>query len=307
MGNNYIYNINNNTNKKETETLINNLHYEYENLKNKVDLEIREIKMKLYEKEQEIQELNNLIQTRDIYIKDMEVLVNNMNAKFCKNYMESIDNNSADEVNFYTHKQLLRDFKNLSLENKGLRELNTRLEKENNIRKDKEMKIMQLLYTLNKKGIPIDDIVGEIKTEQSDNNNFNEASFLSSDPFGRENKSIDNSIYTPINIDPPKFQKKPDMIPTLNLNNINDQFNSEYISPMKQCKVEYNSHNNGNIIGAKNKQSGNNVNHSTHNQNIFNTVDTEEAILNSHKKLQLVSNLKNFKTKIFSINNVDLK
>lgn len=265
--NNFINNINLSTqnviNNNNSNLSINNenngnsllfeqLKNDYNNLKIQMREELNIINNKLKEKDREIKELNSLLERKDKYIKDLEIMLNDINKKFDQDRSATLKspqaNGEADEYLYYSHKQLMRDFKMLSQENKNLRDSNNQLETELNQRKEKEIKIMQLLFYLNRKGIPIEEIIENesfadvLGSNPHDDNssiyNKNLSPSHSIAEIGKIlNKSAESTLFTPITIDPPISKtliKKPEKIPALNLDNINSKFNSEYVSPVNK-------------------------------------------------------------------------
>jgi hypothetical protein len=253
-----------------------------------------DFKIKLEEKDKEIEDINFQLINKDKYIKDLENILNDINFKVGGPKDIKDVNESLEGVNFYSHKQLLRDYKELSLENKNLREVNNRLDKDLKLKKEKEVKIMRLLYYLNKNGIPIEDLMeNEIKNfktdseggygESADNNYDNFSIEVDEDlnsvySDNKAMKSLDRTMYTPIYIDPPKQVTKNDKIPILNLHHINDNYNTEYLSPVKNGTF-----NNYNTV--------NNTLHDDQANSLYklNILQTEE---NFNKKLKINNKLK---------------
>lgn len=240
--NNFINNINLSTknvinNNKEqvtsNEHKLDELKNDYKKLKSQMKEEIKDIKNKLKEKDKEIKEMNNTLEGKDKYIKDLEIVINDMNKKVSQS-QEANNDNENNELHFYSHKQLLRDYNMLNSENKNLREVNNKLESEINMRKEKEIKIMKLLYYLNKKGIAIDEILeNEINDDEKtfDDALATEQSIIFSDSK-LMNKSVDSSMYLPLSLEPIKKSSiKPERVPNLNLTDINSKYNSDYLSP----------------------------------------------------------------------------
>jgi hypothetical protein len=226
--NKYINNINYSTqNVIKTE---NNSNYEkmkkqYKELKTILKEKENHYETLLIMKDKELGDMNALIENKEKFIKDLENLVNHLNKKFTALKEKEDDSSSQkssnsytnDEIYMYQYKQLLRDYNTLNNENKNLRDKIQKIENELNIRNEKEIKIMKLLYYLNKQGIHIDQLL-----QQEASNEDVEVSILTIN---------ESSIFTPINIDPPKDFIKPEFIPNLDFTNLNSKYNNEYLSP----------------------------------------------------------------------------
>ncbi len=121
----------------------------------------------------------------------------------------------------YQNKQLIRENKSLKSENIKLFHEKTEINKLVDELKNKEEKLMRILYSLNKKGKIIDQVF-EQNTSINNNKSLDNISCSESD------------IYLPITLEPPKDLHKLEQIPLLNLTDINENFNLDYLSPMNQ-------------------------------------------------------------------------
>ncbi len=141
------------------------------------------------------------------------------------------DKCESNEIYLYSQKQLLRDNKVLTNENKQLRESVIKLEKDLENLKVKEVKMMKILFTLSRKGVAINDIVdNELTTEYKKDKKSSDITSIELERDRSENVSINDSMYTPIYTEPAKVVKKPEKVPFLDLYNINNSilnFNSE--------------------------------------------------------------------------------
>jgi len=212
---------------------------ELEKLKKNIiekDKEIKELKIMLDSKDQNTNELEKMIQA----MREKESEVKNLKNNYISNNEENIEiDKDHEELLLYQNKQLMRDFKNLSSENKNLREFISQLEKEIKSSKDKEMKIMHILYTLKKKGVSIESLLSEEFPKELAEISLNFKANRKYLEIPETSRSLDNSMYTPICIDSPCNFKKPDKIPTLNLDNINNLYNKDYVSPSKIKEKKY--------------------------------------------------------------------
>ena len=269
-----------------------NFKFEFEDKINNMQNEMNKTKNSLEEKEKFIEELQNQIFIKDTYIIEMEenlhnfkiknnshsILVSenhsmydktgtNINSPNKLDNTSNMPNNSNNELFLYDQKQFIREKKLLINENLTLCEKINEMDTIINLQKDKEIKLMKLLFYLNKQGIPIDDIIqNEINCEKSlmDDNNLK--------PL-ESSKSLDSSIFLPLTLDKPFAFIKPDHIPILNLKNINSQYNLEYGSP----KVALNYQSSFTDPNYNNKSQTNNNKKNNNNiliQNISN-VDTD--------------------------------
>lgn len=208
------------------------------------NLEFEKLKKNLMDKEKEIKDLKSLLEKRDKKIKEIEKSKISIKEKpnLKNNYMShNIGENlnieadkDQEELICYQNKQLLRDYKNLCSENKNFRDVISQLEKDIKACKEKEIKIMHILYSLNKKGVLAENLLSEEFPKELADLNLNFKASRKVSENIETSRSLDNSMYTPICIDsPPCFFKKPDKIPLLNLNNINNLYNKDFLSPSK--------------------------------------------------------------------------
>jgi hypothetical protein len=201
------------------------------------NLELEKLKKKLAEKEKEIKELKSMLETKDQKLIDLEKTTTQITKEkegeiknMKNNYMSNNEENSEidkdhEELLLYQNKQLMRDYKNLSSENKNLRDFIAQLEKDMKTSKDKEVKIMHILYTLKKKGVAIENLLSEEFPKELAEISLNFKANRKYLEIPETSRSLDNSMYTPICIDSPCYFKKPDKIPSLNLDNINSLYN----------------------------------------------------------------------------------
>ena len=205
------------------------------------NLECERLKKSLDEKDKAIREFKILLENKDKKMKEFENSLMQVNKQTSNknNYLtnnielrnlESIDLDQ-EELEMYQNKQLMRDFKNLSSENKNLREVISNLERDMKVSKEKEMKIMHILYSLKKKGVKVESLISEEFPKELTDISKNLVASRKTSENSETNRSLDNSMYTPICIDSPYNFKKPDKIPSLNLDNINSLYNKDYLSP----------------------------------------------------------------------------
>ena len=170
----------------------------------------------------EQKKFNKILHDKEKQIAEMEKTFKEYNKKLA--IKEECDTN---EIYLYNQKQLLRDNKLLSTENKQLRDSVSKLEKEIENLKIKEVKIMKILFSLSRKGIAINDIVeNELSSELKFNVKFKgDSSSQEIEKDKDETISINDSMYTPLYIDSEKKNViKPGIVPSLNLYNINNSF-----------------------------------------------------------------------------------
>jgi len=143
--------------------------------------------------------------------------------------------NNQNELSLYDQKQFIRERNLLINENKNLFEKINDLERILNFQKEKEIKLMKVLFFLNKQGIPIDEIIkNQILTEKSSREEISQINRENENFTPLEScKSMDSLMFLPITLEKPNFFLKPQAIPNLNLKNINNKFNMEYESPKK--------------------------------------------------------------------------
>ena len=170
----------------------------------------------------EVQILNNILLEKESQIKKLEEAQNDLKKKLL--IKEKCETN---EIYLYTQKQLTRDNKMLSNENKQLRDNIIKLEKEIVGYKQKEVKIMKILYSLSKKGISINEILEKDSIPDLKQSNLNLNSDTITNETINENRaesiSINDSMYAPLYIiEPTNNVTKQNLVPKLNLININN-------------------------------------------------------------------------------------
>jgi len=122
-------------------------------------------------------------------------------------------------------------------ENKGLFNKLSEMEKLLNFQKEKEIKLMKVLFFLNKQGIPIDDIIeNQLISEKSEINENSEINRENNFSPLESSKSMDSLMYLPLTLTKPSSYTKPEVIPLLNLRDINNKYNLEYGSAKKSNK-----------------------------------------------------------------------
>jgi hypothetical protein len=139
----------------------------------------------------------------------------------------------------------LRDLNMLNNENISLKEQNNNVKNELDIIKEKEMKMMKILYVLNKKGIQIEEILENELIISPDNQSSYHSTIDHKRNYNNNDDSLDqtqeideSALFLPITLEPPKVFLKPKMIPNLNLTNINSMHNENYGSPIKKNNIE---------------------------------------------------------------------
>lgn len=172
---------------------------------NSPDKSIEDLKNAIKEKEKEISFLKNQLLSKDKYISEMESEIISLKT----------NKTEVSEYDEYAKKQMMRNVKLLQAENFQLRD-------EVNKFKLKEIKMMKLLYNLNKKGIPIDSMIDCAEEEigtgaETDKTN---GTFI---PLIDEGEVVKNLV-------------RPDIVPKLNFDQLNQKFNENYFSPLVNNK-----------------------------------------------------------------------
>ena len=168
------------------------------------------LQSELEDKEKTINNLKEILNNKEQIINDL------------KNEITQLKNtkNEEDEYEQYSKKIMLRNIKSLTVENNDLR-------KELEIYKNKEIKIMSILYNLNKNGIPIDDLVNFAEDPNFNTDNTNITSSNTFIPIYLKSNSNINNFY----------DIKNDMnIPNLNFDNLNQKYNEDFILNNKNNK-----------------------------------------------------------------------
>jgi hypothetical protein len=189
------------------------------------------------------------------------------------------------ELLLYDRKQFIRERRLLIGENKSLFDKVNEMEKTINFQKEKEVKLMKLLFFLNKQGFPIDEIIqNHVLTEKSDRDGNRSLMRESAKTPISSYQSMDSLMYLPITLDKPMPYVKPQVIPILDFTDINNNFNLEYDSGQKSI------HLNNNIINSThNLKNSVNVNESSSSFFAFNKIKNERncdnSIINNISKL----------------------
>ncbi len=220
---------------------------------------------------------------------------NENNNKIMLDYKNKIKNNNdsatednaienisepVNEMSLYDQKQFIREKHMLQSENKSLFNKLNEMEKLVNFQKEKEVKLMKVLYYLNKQGIPIDEIIqnqyllfsekSEIDEQIISQINHPESNFT---PL-ESSKSMDSLMYLPLTLEKPNIFLKPNVIPVLNFNGINSKFNLEYGSAKtkdsnknKICITDPSYYNHNNVVCVNND---NNLSNNLIEENYYN-------------------------------------
>ncbi len=222
-------------------------------------------------------------------------------------------NKEEQELLLYDQKQFIRERRLLIAENKSLFEKMNEMEKLITFHKDKEIKLMKVLYYLNKQGIPINDII------QKEILSSDKSSREKDSQIGRENnlsshesqKSMDSLMYFPITLEKPFPYQKPEKIPILDFKDINSKFNLEYDSPRKSSIVNKNSYNEASLIECDYSEENddrykeiNYSNNSNYNYNEKNRIEKDD--LKNIKNFNTIQNDMDIRTKVKELNNQKL-
>ncbi len=173
----------------------------------------------------------NLISTKNDLNSSISILDSN---HIDKNNKFSID----DAGSFLNIRmQLIEERKQFLLENNYLFDKIIELENALNIQKEKQLKLMKVLFFLNKQGIPINDIIQN--QILSNNKNIGDIEHnIKNSSIIQSNRSIESLMYLPITLEKPNAFSKLTIIPSLNLKNINAKFNLEYNSAKNPNKLK---------------------------------------------------------------------
>ena len=182
----------------------------------------------------EIELKNNEINILKIEISEKNKIIKTLNDE---NINLKNDKSEEEEYEQYSKKIMIRNVKLLTSENQQLR---------NEIEqyKRKIMTMMKILYNMKNKGIPIDEFVENVENNISSNNS----------KLNSQKSDITNHSFIPLYIEnnddlneniSVKNQMK---IPSLNLEQLNNKYNFEYLSPNDNNKKPNNNNNSNNII-----------------------------------------------------------
>ena len=185
------------------------------------------------------------IKYKDNIIKEQENIINllKQNEKSLKEQTQIINNKYED---------LKQKYQNVLNENAMLKEQSDNDNKNINFLKEKELKLMRMLYLIREKGIDINEILNEVKNESN-----NESINRSQESFGNNNNSSTMTIYFPDKITMPNIMetKKAEIIPKIDFNQIPEYtFDEDKQNSMNEMpnQEEYNYNYNYNDIGLNN-------------------------------------------------------
>lgn len=219
--------------------------------------------------------------------------------------------NEQNEILLYDQKQFIREKRLLVSENKSLFEKIGELEKLLNIHKEKEIKLMKVLFFLNKQGVPIDDIIkNQVIPDKTPRGEISQISINETNQSQNESfKSVESLMFYPITLSKPALFEKPQIIPNLDLKDINKKFNLEYETARKSNKVIINNNDSIKQTFTKfiNDRNGEikKENYQGH-KNFQNNTPTDHFEKESDKKINLSSNkdlsdIQNFNNNLESI------
>ncbi len=178
-----------------------------------------EDKLKIEKLMKEKENKEKEIKYKDKIIKEQENIITllKQNEKNLKEQNQIINNKYED---------LRKKYQNILNEN---RMLNEKIEDDNkniNFLKEKELKLMRMLYLIKEKGIDINAILNEVKNE-SNNESINKSQEIETNNF---NNSSNTTIYFPDKIKMQNIMetKKAEIVPKMNFNQIPEySFQSE--------------------------------------------------------------------------------
>lgn len=206
------------------------------------------------QRDAEIIKLKDQLQSQAKYMKDIE------------KELVSLKENKQEENEYdeYAKKQMVRNVKLLSAENRQLHEEITEF-------KNKEIKLMKLLFEMKKRGIPIEDMIDCVDDSISNTNNINNQ---------LSNNSEISVTFTPLILNTEdNFTVKPEMIPKLNFNQLNEKYNLEHFcfqaKPTNTQAATSGTSNNTNLFSSGTS------NHS-HSHDYFNNNNSKQQNNNNH-------------------------
>jgi hypothetical protein len=166
-------------------------------------------KMKIEKLIKEKENKDKEIKYKDSIIKEQENIISllKQNEKNLKEQNQIINNKYED---------LKKNYQDLINENLMLKEQSDNDNKNINFLKEKEVKLMRMLYLIKEKGIDINEILNEVKNESN-----NESINKSQESYGNNNSST-MTIYFPDKINMPNIMetKKAEIVPKIDFNQI---------------------------------------------------------------------------------------
>ena len=184
------------------------------------------------------------IKYKDNIIKEQENIINllKQNEKSLKEQTQIINDKYGD---------LKQKYQNLLNENAMLKEQSDNDNKNINFLKEKELKLMRMLYLIKEKGIDINEILNEVKNESN-----NESINRSQESFGNNNNNSSTmTIYFPDKITMPNIMetKKAEIIPKIDFNQIPEYtFDEDKQNSMNEIPNQDEYNYNYNDIGFNN-------------------------------------------------------
>lgn len=249
-----ITNLNNNISSIKKNTMVNKTTLNTPIDSDRKDEQIMNLKKEIKDKEIELYEMKNIYSNKQNYIKELENKLSSM----------KINKNVDEEYEKYSKIVMNKNVKMLTIENENLH-------KQLKEYKEKDLKMMKILYNLQKKGIKIDDLLENELNENDDKNNL-----LKCDDENVLKTDTTINTFTPLNLNDEQknISCKSSInlnqnLPVLPLGKINDYYNEEYIVKNQNDNIQIQITNNYdcNIIKQSDLENYNNKVNEINNMN----------------------------------------
>ena len=202
--------------------------------------QIKILNKEIENKTNEIYNLTNIVNEKDIYIKNLEEKISLLN----------VNQNVDKEYEKYSKIIIVKNIKNLTKENE-------QLHKQIQEYKNKEIKMMKLLQNIKNSGVDIDNILKQINSNEnininlnSNNSNISEVSHNKYDDIALKtdttnNTNITNNTFLLLNLNDEQKNishksciNLEQNLPELPLKNINDYFNENYFAKNENDNIQ---------------------------------------------------------------------
>ena len=202
--------------------------------------QIKILNKEIENKTNEIYNLKNIVNEKDIYIKNLEEKISLLN----------VNQNVDKEYEKYSKIIIVKNIKNLTKENE-------QLHKQIQEYKNKEIKMMKLLQNIKNNGIDIDNILKQINLNEnininlnSNNSNISEVSHNKYDDIALKtdttnNTNITNNTFLLLNLNDEQKNishksciNLEQNLPELPLKNINDYFNENFFAKNENDNIQ---------------------------------------------------------------------
>ncbi|MCQ2818307.1 MAG: DUF724 domain-containing protein [archaeon] len=267
-------------------------------------VKLKEITIK---KDMEISKLKKQVKEKDKLIKELQEEI-----VFLKKSKKEVNENEI-----YEKKVLLRNIRTLTADNESLRQ-------EIKQGKEKETKIMKLLFNLSKKGIPIEEMINcaeenisesdDLLNDEEDNEQQDEQSGeicnTSFDNSSNSESLLTNGTFIPLYFENQNHTTEgnafsssigeKNIVPKLNFQKVNQNFNDCYESPqVNQNQIHHHKGKSNQHLKGKTEINPKNINNENNTSSSQNSQEHPKGKTRNNKNQNLKGKIGNLKPNIF--------